>query len=78
MPGSRRNRAGTALPGPAKRNAMGMWSWLVAKNVVEQVLESLEHMFDSLRTGTDGLQDSLQGCRRVAAEPEAGRGDTVS
>jgi hypothetical protein len=60
MSGTRRNCAGTALTIPAQRNAMGMWGRLVAENVVEQVSKSLEHMFDSLRTATDGLQDPLQ------------------
>lgn len=44
-----------------------MGGWLVAKNVVEQVSKSLEHMFDSLRTGADGLHDSLHG--GYAADP---------
>lgn len=52
---------------------MGMWSGLVAEDVVEQVSKSLEHMFDSLRTATDGLQDPLQRAPRdrwlYAADP---------
>ena len=60
MAGPRRDRPRTALAGKAQRNAMWMWGWLVAENVVEQVSKSLEHMFDSLRTDADGLQNSLQ------------------
>ena len=65
MPGPRGDHAGTALASPAQRPAMGVGGGrLVAENVVEPVLKSLEHMFGSVRRGPDALQDPLQ--RRLA------------